>query len=33
VFKHFEERVKIYKKEKFDFKIFSMGFTDLTQDK
>jgi hypothetical protein len=28
VYRHFEERVKIYKKEKFDYKIHSMGFTE-----
>jgi hypothetical protein len=28
VYRHFEERVKIYKKEKFDYKVHSMGFTE-----
>lgn len=29
VFRHFEERLKIYKKEKFDYKMCSMSFNDL----
>jgi superfamily II DNA or RNA helicase len=29
VFRHFEERIKIYNKEKFDYKICSMTFNDL----
>lgn len=29
VLKHFEERIKIYKKEKFDYKICSMSFNDI----
>jgi superfamily II DNA or RNA helicase len=33
VLKHFEERVKIYKREKFDHKILSMPFTDTSEDK
>jgi superfamily II DNA or RNA helicase len=33
VLKHFEERLKIYKKEKFDHRVFSMGFDDLPKDK
>lgn len=33
VLKHFEERLKIYKKEKFDYKVFSIGFNDLQKDK
>lgn len=33
VLKHFEERVKIYKKEKFDYKILSMHLTDTSKDK
>jgi superfamily II DNA or RNA helicase len=33
VLKHFEERIKIYKKEKFDHRVFSMGFDDLSKDK
>jgi len=33
VFKHFEERLKIYKKEKFDYRIFSMSNSDLSEDK
>jgi superfamily II DNA or RNA helicase len=28
VYRHFEERIKIYKKEKFDYKIYSMPFTE-----
>jgi superfamily II DNA or RNA helicase len=33
IFRHFEERVKIYKKEKFDHKIFSMSLKDSIKDK
>ena len=33
VLKHFEERLKIYKKEKFDYRIFSMSNSDLSEDK
>jgi superfamily II DNA or RNA helicase len=33
VFRHFEERIKIYKKEKFDFDIHSMSFSEMTKDK
>lgn len=33
VYRHFEERLKIYKKEKFDYKIYSMSFNDLLKDK
>jgi superfamily II DNA or RNA helicase len=33
IFRHFEERVKIYKKEKFDYKIFSMPLKDASKDK
>ena len=33
IFRHFEERVKIYKKEKFDYKIFSMTLKDALKDK
>ena len=33
VLKHFEERVKIYKREKFDYKMYSMSFDDLVKDK
>jgi superfamily II DNA or RNA helicase len=33
VYRHFEERVKIYKKEKFDYAIHSMSFTDLGKNK
>jgi superfamily II DNA or RNA helicase len=33
VLKHFEERLKIYKKEKFDYKIYSMPFDDVLKDK
>lgn len=33
VYRHFEERVKIYKKEKFDYAIHSMTFTDLGKNK
>jgi superfamily II DNA or RNA helicase len=33
IFRHFEERVKIYKKEKFDYKIFSMSLKDTLKDK
>ena len=33
VLKHFEERLKIYKKEKFDYKIFSMSPLDVIEDK
>jgi superfamily II DNA or RNA helicase len=33
VYKHFEERLKIYKKEKFDYKIVSMPFEQPTKDK
>jgi superfamily II DNA or RNA helicase len=33
IFKHFEERLKIYKKEKFDYKIISMPIADPTKDK
>jgi superfamily II DNA or RNA helicase len=29
IFRHFEERIKIYKKEKFDYSVHSMSFTDL----
>jgi superfamily II DNA or RNA helicase len=33
IFKHFEERVKIYKKEKFDYKIVGMRLTEPPKDK
>jgi superfamily II DNA or RNA helicase len=33
VYRHFEERLKIYKKEKFDYKIVSMPFEQPTKDK
>jgi superfamily II DNA or RNA helicase len=33
VYRHFEERLKIYKKEKFDYKIVSMPFEQLSEDK
>lgn len=33
VYRHFEERVKIYKKEKFDYKVHSMTYTDLEKNK
>ena len=33
VFKHFEERVKIYKKEKFDYKVVSLSVEDPSADK
>ncbi len=33
VFKHFEERIKIYKKEKFDYKIFSIPVLESKKDK
>ena len=33
IFKHFEERVKIYKREKFDFAIHSMSFKDIGKNK
>ena len=33
VYKHFEERLKIYKKEKFDYKIIGMSFKDRLKDK
>jgi superfamily II DNA or RNA helicase len=33
ILKHFEERLKIYKKEKFDYKIYSMSFDELSKDK
>ena len=33
IFRHFEERVKIYKKEKFDHKIFSMSLKNTLKDK
>ena len=33
VYRHFEERLKIYKKEKFDYKIVSMSFEQPSEDK
>ncbi len=33
IYRHFEERVKIYKKEKFDYSVHSMTFTDLGKNK
>jgi superfamily II DNA or RNA helicase len=33
IFRHFEERVKIYKKEKFDYSVHSMSFADLGKNK
>ena len=33
VYRHFEERIKIYKKEKFDYVIHGMCFTDLGKNK
>jgi superfamily II DNA or RNA helicase len=33
IYRHFEERVKIYKKEKFDYTVHSMSFTDLGKNK
>ena len=33
VYRHFEERLKIYKKEKFDYKIYSMGMMPPSKDK
>jgi len=33
IYRHFEERVKIYKKEKFDYSVHSMSFTDLRKNK
>jgi superfamily II DNA or RNA helicase len=33
IFRHFEERVKIYKKEKFDHTIHAMSFKNLSEDK